>query len=441
MIKEADIKEKYIANSVIDGGYKIYDKWKNKKYSSRGIVRSVYLAASLANVDKGREARLDALSHLFALDLRIKERYKTILRLIIFFFAYRRETNALKWLMDQLNLSAYNGDIRSLIEIELERIRKILETEELDGKDNKKRGGKTIAASEEKDARTDASWDELDIKTTDNKKIQIKKSEKKEDDESSLESEYEIHSEENKKREEHIAPSKQANNLNASPKVENVTVNQEKSFKAVTVNQEKINTKKENNILGYESESIADKESKKQEIDGYVDVFPIPNEKKEEKSKEKVSFIDEIILDHLANGIPYFVDNANLNDEGRVKCDASQNADSKNIEAEEARKKTEAYLYDKMVIGMKNEQSSQETRESIKVNIPKNDKENEIRGVVSEMLSEKNILVIKEAKEADARHYIDKYCQEYGKGVNDKNDKNDDHNVQNAPPKIIPGKK
>ena len=202
-----------------------------------------------------------------------------------------------------------------------------------------------------------------------------------------------------------------------------------------------VNSKKENNILGYESESITDKESKKQEIDGYVDVFPIPNEENEEKSKEKVSFIDEIIMDHLANGIPYFVDNANLNDEGRVKSDASQNADSKNIEAEEARKKTEAYLYDKMMIGMKNAQASQETRESIKVNIPKNDKENEIRGVVSEMLSKKNILVIKEAKEVDARQYIDKYCQEYGKGVNDKGDKNDDHNVQNAPPKIIPGKK
>ena len=80
MIKEAPIKEKYITNSVIDSGYKIYDKWKNKKYSSRGIVRSVYLAASLANVDKGREARLDALSHLFALDLRIKERYKKKLK-------------------------------------------------------------------------------------------------------------------------------------------------------------------------------------------------------------------------------------------------------------------------------------------------------------------------------------------------------------------------
>ena len=278
MKKEADIKEKYTANGVIDGGYKIYDKWKNKKYSSRKIVRSVYLTASLRDTDKAKGAQVEALSYLFALDLRIKERYKTMLRLIVFFFAWRRETKALKWLRKQLNLSAYSGDIRSLIEIELERIRKILELEELDGKDNRKKGGKTIAASEEKDARTDASQDELDIKATDNKKIQGKKSDKKEDDESSLESEYEIHSEENKKREENATPSKQANNLNISPKVENVTVNQEKSFKAVTVKQEKINTKKENNILGYESESITDKESKKQEIDGYVDVFPIPNE-------------------------------------------------------------------------------------------------------------------------------------------------------------------
>lgn len=439
MRKEAYIKEKYIANSVIDSGYKIYDKWKNKKYSSRKIVRSVYLAASLANADKAKEARLDALSHLFALDLRIKERYKTILRLIIFFFAYRRETKALKWLKEQLNLSAYSGDVRSLIEIELERIRKILETEELDGKDNRKKGGKTPAVSEEKDVRTDTSQDELDIKTTENKKIQGKKSEKKEDDESSLEEKHEIHSKEDKKSEEKVIPQNQAKDINASPKVEKVIINQEKTFQ--TVKQEKINIKKENNSLGYESESITDKKSKKQEIDGYVDVFPISNEENEVESKEKVSFIDEIILDHLANGIPYFVDNANLNDESRVKCDASQKEDSKNIEAEEARKKTEAYLYDKMMIGMKNAQSSQDTRESIKVNIPTTDKENEIRGVVSEMLSEKNILVIKEAKEVDAKHYIDKYCQEYNKGVNDKSDKNSDNNVQNAPPKIIPGKK
>ena len=439
MRKEAPIKEKYTANSVIDGGYEIYNKWKTKRYSSRRIVRSVYLAASLANADKTKEARLDALSHLFALDLRIKERYKAMLRLIIFFFAYRRETKALKWLKEQLNLSAYSGDVRSLIEIELERIRKILENEEHDEKDNRKKGGRTPAVSEENEVRTDASQDELDIKTNENKKIQGKNSEKKEDDESSLESKYEIHSKESKKSEEQVMLQNQAKDINASPKVERVTVNQEKLFQAVK--QEKINIKIENNILGSESEAITDKDSNKQEIDGYVDVFPIQNGENEVESKEKVSFIDEIIMDHLAKGIPYFVDNANLNDESSVKGESSQKADSKNIANEQARKKTEAYLYDKMVIGMKNAQASQETRESIKVNIPTNNKENEIRGVVSEMLSEKNILVIKEAKEVDAKHYIDRYCEEYGKGVNDKGDKNDDHNMQNAPPKIISGKK
>ena len=70
--------EKYTANGVIERGYQIYDEWKAKKYKSRKIVSSVSLAVSAMNAKNAIGARIEALSYLFALDLRIKERYKNI---------------------------------------------------------------------------------------------------------------------------------------------------------------------------------------------------------------------------------------------------------------------------------------------------------------------------------------------------------------------------
>lgn len=435
MKKEADVREKYTANSVIDGGYKIYDKWKNKKYSSRKIVRTVYLTASLRDTDKAKGAQVEALSYLFALDLRIKERYKTMLRLIVFFFAWRRETKALKWLRKQLNLSAYSGDIRSLIEIELERIRKILELEELDGKDNRKKGGRTPAVSEDKDLHTDASQNEADLKVTENKKIQDNKLRKREDDESSLESEYEIHSKEDKKSEEQVIPSKQTKELSASPRVEKTVIDKEPLFYAVNKNQEKTNVKKENNGIENESEPNTDKESKNQEIDGYVDVFPFFTEENHKKTEKKVSFIDEIIMDHLAMGVYDITDNTNVNKENLVQGDIAQQ-DNQNIADKQINggKDNKGYLYDEMRMGMKNAIASQEIRESIRVDISPIDKENDIRNAITESFSKKDVIIFKEAGTADLRHRMDVYCEEHGKGANDKSGKADDHNAQNAPP-------
>ena len=91
MNKKLDFKdnEKYSCDSVINQGYAIYDEWTAKKLSSRKIVDSVNDAVSAVEKRKTITARLIALSYLFALDTRVKERYNTILRCIIFYFSWK----------------------------------------------------------------------------------------------------------------------------------------------------------------------------------------------------------------------------------------------------------------------------------------------------------------------------------------------------------------
>ena len=429
--------EKYTANGVIERGYQIYDEWKNNKYKSKKIVSSVSLAVSKMNEKNGGGARIEALSYLFALDLRIKERYKNILCKIIFFFAYRREANALKWLKGQLNLSSYSGDIRSLIEIELEKIREILELEDLNGRDNRKKGGRARAVLDD-EASIDKLEDETDLEAGADKKIQSTKGKKKSDDELSEDSDGEITVKEEKRSEEGEASLTKPQDGAEAPRAEKTPIDKEALFKAVNENQQKSNVKEENSGYENEYEPIENKSSKNQETDPYVDVFPLFFEESGVKKEEKVSFIDEVIMDNLSMGKHDFIGYANFDRESgslENKMNGMINPDIKEQGGADGR---EAHLYDKMVLDMKNGQGP-ESRESIKVDMTLDkDMENSFRKEMNFHIPEDNIIAYKDAGAAEMKHRLDVYCEEHG--IKAVNDPNEDHGVNNQSiPSVVSG--
>jgi hypothetical protein len=433
--------EKYTTNGVIERGYQIYDEWKTKKYKSRKIESAVSFAVSSMNSKNAIGARIEALSYLFALDLRIKERYKTILRCIIFFFAWRREKKALEWLKDELKLSSYSGDIYSLIEIELERIREIAELEELDGKDNRKKGGKARAVSDD-EASKDIAQDETDLEKGEDKKIQNAKGEKKEGDEIAEEPDGEIIIKEEKKSEEKQAPSSQPLDEGEAPRSERIPIDTDALFKSAKENQQKNNINEENSGLENESKPIENKSNKNQETDPYVDVFPIFSEETSVKKEGKSSFIDEASMDNLAMGKHDFIGSGIEKEAGVQKSGTNESqANIINVEQSGADGK-EAHLYDKMVLDMKNGQTSQ-SREQIKVDMSLGkDKENDFRKEVNDHIPEDNIIAFKEAGIADLRHRLNVHCEENGllDLVDDGNGRNEVHGGNNqSGPQIISG--
>lgn len=431
MIRE---NEKYTASGVIERGYKIYDEWKNNKYKSKKIVSSVSLAVSSMNEKNSAGARMEALSCLFALDLRIKERYKTIFRCIIFFFAYRREAKALEWLKAQLDLSSYSGDIHTLIEIELEKIRKIAELEELDAKDNRKKGGRARAVLED-EASAGVAQDEASLEAKEEKKITSAKEKQKEDDEAAEEKEGKIIVDEEKKSEEKEAPINQALEVNASPRTEKIAIDKEALFRALNENQQKSNVKEENS--GYENkhEPIENKSSKNQETDPYVDVFPLFYEENGAKKEEKVSFIDDVMMDNLVMGKRDFVTSGVEGEAGVQKNISNESQASSADSVPGGANGREAHLYDKMVLDMKNSQGHQ-SRESIKIDMSLDaEKENEFRKEMNFHIPEDNIIAYKDAGSAEMKHRLDVYCEEHG--IKAVNDPNEEHGVNNQADKNI----
>ena len=69
----------YTGDAVIARGYAVYDEWEAKRLSSRGIVACVKSAVFAIEQKKTKAASIEALACLFALDMRIKEKYSTLL--------------------------------------------------------------------------------------------------------------------------------------------------------------------------------------------------------------------------------------------------------------------------------------------------------------------------------------------------------------------------
>ena len=143
--------EKLTGDAVIYRGYAIYDEWLKNKLSSRKIVESVENAVYAIAKKKTKSASAEALSYLFALDMRIRERYKSILHCIFRYFSWRRETGALKRLKDIFNIPE-EGDIRDAIEVALKAIRESIDVEDIEDSDDEIHGGKKNGKEAEEDS-------------------------------------------------------------------------------------------------------------------------------------------------------------------------------------------------------------------------------------------------------------------------------------------------
>lgn len=146
--------EKYSGDAVINRGYDIYDEWQAKQSSSREIVSFVELAVAEAKQNNKNSACIEALSYLFALDMRIKEKYNSFWKRLFSYFSWRREAAALKRLKKLFRISN-NIDVRTAIEIELKKLREKIEREAVEDGDDDVHGGKRNGKAEEEAVEKD----------------------------------------------------------------------------------------------------------------------------------------------------------------------------------------------------------------------------------------------------------------------------------------------
>ena len=340
MNKKLDFKdnEKYSCDSVINQGYAIYDEWTAKKLSSRKIVDSVNDAVSAVEKRKTITARLIALSYLFALDTRVKERYNTILRCIIFYFSWKREIKTLKMLNVTLNLANTN-DLRDAIELELQRLRDEVDYEASDDGDDDVRGGK----------RNGKVTDEV---VSNNQRQQNNAKNERNGEISEGENTEEYSEEEIDNIDEQNITDEQLEKVD--PKKEDMPAVREEKELAVTNDTDKSEQtaidqlKEENNGLVERSEQNID--NRTTDINNYIDsVAQIFDFEESERHAESTDVIDEIIVEN--NSVENKKDvnpnslNNNIIDD---KVQENQNAEVEQNQEDNTSEKND-YLYDNIL--------------------------------------------------------------------------------------------
>ena len=128
----------HVSDTAIHAGHLLYEKWKREGYTSRKIARQAELAAASARADS-----IGAVSCLFALYMRIKERYADKVSRIIFYFSLKREMYALQSLEKVLHIAAITQDVHTAIEVDLKKLGERIKIDDIieDG-DDTTHGGK-----------------------------------------------------------------------------------------------------------------------------------------------------------------------------------------------------------------------------------------------------------------------------------------------------------
>ena len=407
-------KEGYTERGVIDRGNEIYRGWKKSKYSSRKIVGFVRSAVQRLNQRRTVDACLEALACLFALDIRVKQRYSSRLRRFFLYLSWRRETAALRWLKHQLNIPDAI-DIRSMIEIELDSILARLGIEIEEDKDEQSKGGKARLTDEQNLASSskNRNGDELEAGAKTNELAAKRKSTEKEPDQEITEDQpTEI-----KTAEQESAEQGDLSTASFQVKEDGHTqeVNGESLSASIHEEQELNSIKQENNGSENRSGPIKDITPKTQ---GYSNVVDSPPQilEGENARDEKKNFINEDVIDGAVLGKNDFAGNSYIEGgKNIVKDSIVDGLPSKAEQAKETKEK-DGHLYDKIVLNAQKTSSASElssAREPIKVDM-QNDKENELRRAINDALSEQAIREFKAASEAEMRHQISVYCAEHG---------------------------
>ena len=141
-------QEPNAGNHVIERGYAIYDEWVKHRYSSRKIVRFTERVVASLQAQRASAVYFEALSCLFALDIRIQKKYNCFLKCIFSYFSWHRETCALKNLKRCFSIPNSNQNIPAAIEVELQRWSQNLEVEKHSDEDDTIRGGNSSEKNE-----------------------------------------------------------------------------------------------------------------------------------------------------------------------------------------------------------------------------------------------------------------------------------------------------
>ena len=347
-------------DNAIKRGYEIYDEWIVQKHNSRKIVASAEDAVRIFKKRKNMTAFVDALAYLFALDARIKEKYNNILLCLFSYFSWRRETRALNSLKSELNIPLSETDIRNAIAVMIERLAEKLENDWDEDGDDDTHGGKRNGKAEEEAATGEKEAEETTEEKTeaeelDDEEKKEKDSEQKEDDPIEEAPQEEVKEETTEKKE------------TAEPQ-------QEKAEKAATDEKEELaqekndNLKEENNVSDVESEPSTNKKEEATAYNDAVDLPPLYEETVSERSAEKTSFIDEMIIDNMVKGDKSIIGYQRIDEAERLKeADIPQDTEANPNEKNKSSDK-DAYLYDKMIATDKGEAQQTLNVESAKQN-------------------------------------------------------------------------
>ena len=328
----------YTGEGVIVRGYAIYDEWNADRRSSRKIVRCVARAISTARTASAKSAFVEALACLFALDMRITERYNTLLRCLFLYFSWRRETGALKRLKFSLHIEE-GVDVRTAIELELEKLRENLEAEEADDADDETHGGKRNGKAEEEVVATEEKGKEQVSKEkaeeiADAKEEKDISEEKAEDVSEQTPTDGPIKDSGEKQQSAEIA--QEAPVIAAQDETEQPR------------QEERSELKEENNGSFEKAEPSKDKPKEARTYNDAVDSPPLYEERvSNKKATEAMSFIDEVIMDNMVKGDKNVIgynpmDGLKQGKEAERPQDtvAHQNKENKSTDKD-------AYLYDK----------------------------------------------------------------------------------------------
>ena len=331
--------KKHTADGVITRGYEIYDAWNSKKLSSREIVGVVERAVAAARSKRKKAARIEALALLFALDMRIKERYHNLWRCLFFYFSWRRESRALAHLKGVFRIP--NGeDVRDSIEIQLQKIREKLSDAETDDGSDETRGGKRNGKSDAETATPEEKGQET---SAEDSPEEIADGEKTE--EAAEETGEELAEETpTKEQTKEIGEKEQANEA-AEENAETPTEEEKQESKQ----EEKNELDEETAVTEENAETSKETVERNDVYDNAVDSPLIFEEKSSSEPAEKMSFIDEVIMDNMAMGKGDAAGRP-LGENAKQDPVADRPQDAVTSKNEEIKGNgKDAYLYDKMI--------------------------------------------------------------------------------------------
>ena len=249
----------------------------------------------------------------------------------------------------ELNIPLGEADIRNLIAFEIEKLAEKLEDGWDEDGDDETHGGKRNGKAEEEVAAKEKEAEAPEEKT---EAEEVADKEEKEKDSEEIE-EMPIEETPQEEAQEEIGEK----NGTAEPQQEEaeITASEEKEEFTQEKNE---NLKEENNVSDDESEPSIDEKNKKEEEKNYndtVDSPPLYEESVRKHKTEKISVIDEMVIDNMVKGdkniIGYQrIDEAERNNQADIREDAaaSQNEENKSTDKD-------AYLYDKMIASDKGE--------------------------------------------------------------------------------------